>query len=36
MAIMQAYATGCYSMKEITQTFDIHDATVSRAVKKRD
>ena len=36
MAIVQAYATGCYTMKEIAQTFDIHYATVSRTVKKRD
>ena len=35
-AIVQAYATGCYSMKEIAQAFDIHYATVSRIVKKRD
>ena len=33
-AIVQAYATGCYSMKEIAQAFDIHYATVSRIVKK--
>ena len=32
--IVQAYATGCYSMKEIAQAFDIHYATVSRALKK--
>ena len=36
MAIVQAYAMGCYSRKEIAQTFDIHYATVSRIVKKRD
>ena len=33
-AIVQAYATGCYSMKEIAQAFDIHYATVSRIVNK--
>ena len=33
-AIAQAYATSCYSMKEIAQAFDIHYATVSRIVKK--
>ena len=33
-AIAQAFATGCYSMKEIAQGFDIHYATVSRIVKK--
>ena len=33
-AIEQAYATGCYSMKEIAQAFNIHYATVSRIVKK--
>ena len=33
-AIARAYATGCYSMKEIAQAFDIHYATVSRIVKK--
>ena len=33
-AIVQAYATGCYSMKEIAQAFDIQYATVSRIVKK--
>ena len=32
-AIVQAYATDCYSMKEIAQAFDIHYATVSRVVK---
>ena len=32
-AIVQAYATGCYSMKEIAQAFDVHSATVSRIVK---
>ena len=32
-AIEQAFATGCYSMKEIAQEFDIHYATVSRIVK---
>lgn len=33
-AIVQAYATGRYSMKEIAQAFDVHYATVSRIVKK--
>ena len=33
-AIVQAYATGCYSMKEIAQAFDIHYATVSRVLSK--
>lgn len=33
-ALAQAYATGCYSMKEIAQAFDMHYATVSRAVKR--
>ena len=33
-AIVQACATGCYSMKEIAQAFEIHYATVSRIVKK--
>ena len=33
-AIVQAYATGSYSMKEIAVAFDIHYATVSRALKK--
>ena len=33
-AIVQAHATGCYSMKEIAQAFTIHYATVSRIVKK--
>jgi putative transposase len=33
-AIVQAYATGCYSMKEIAEAFDVHYATVSRVLKK--
>ena len=33
-AIVQAYATGFDSMKEIAQAFDVHYATVSRIVKK--
>ena len=33
-ALVQAYATGCYSIKEIEEAFDIHYATVSRALKK--
>jgi REP element-mobilizing transposase RayT len=32
-AMAQAYATGCYSLKEIAQTFGLHYATVSRAVR---
>ena len=32
-AIAQAYATGCYSMKEIAQAFNIHYSTVSRILK---
>ena len=34
-AIVQAYATGRYSQKEIAQAFDIHYATVSRIVKTK-
>lgn len=33
-AVQQAYATGCYSMKQIALAFDVHYATVSRVVKK--
>ena len=33
-AIVQAYATGCYSMKEVAQTFNIHYATMRRIVKR--
>ena len=33
-AIVQAYATGCYSMKEIAKAFDIHYSTVSRVLKE--
>ena len=36
MAIVQACATGCYSMTEIAQAFEIHYATVSRIVKMED
>ena len=36
MAIVQAYATGCYCMKEIAETLDIQYATASRTVKKTD
>lgn len=36
MAIVQASATGCYSMDEIAQTSEIHNATVSRIVKMTD
>ena len=32
-AIVQAWATGCYTIKEIAQAFEIHYATVSRIVK---
>ena len=35
MAIVQAYATGCYSTREIAHTIEIHYATVSRTVEKR-
>ena len=35
-AISQAFATGCCSMKEIAQAFEIHYATVSRIIKKID
>ena len=34
-AIVEAYATGRYSQKEIAQAFDIHYATVSRIVKAK-
>ena len=34
-AIVQAYATGCYSMKEIALAFDVHYATVSRVINKK-
>ena len=33
-ATVQAYATRCYSRKEIAQAFDIQPAAVSRVVKK--
>jgi hypothetical protein len=32
-AMAQAYATGCYSLKEIGQAFGLHYATVSRLVR---
>ncbi|BDT69067.1 hypothetical protein os1_32550 [Comamonadaceae bacterium OS-1] len=32
-AMAQAYATGCYSLKEIATAFGVHYATVSRAVR---
>lgn len=32
-AIAQAYATGCYSLKEIGHAFGLHYATVSRVVR---
>ena len=32
-AIAQAYATGCYSLKEIGQAFGLHYATVSRVAR---
>jgi putative transposase len=32
-AMVQAYATGCYSMKDIAQAFCVHYCTVSRAVR---
>ena len=31
--IVQAFATGCYTMKEIAQAFEIHYATVGEIVK---
>jgi len=33
-AIVQAYATGRYSMRQVAQAFDVHYATVSRVLKK--
>ena len=35
-AIGQAYATGCYSLKEIGEAFGLHYATVSRLVKAQE
>jgi transposase len=32
---MNVHATGCYSMKEIAWAFDVHYATVSRSVNKK-
>jgi hypothetical protein len=32
-AVAQAHATGCYSLKQIAQAFDLHYATISRIVK---
>lgn len=32
-AMVQAYATGCYSLKDIGQAFGVHYCTVSRAVR---
>jgi REP element-mobilizing transposase RayT len=34
-AMVQAHATGCYSMKEIALAFNVHYATVSRAINKK-
>lgn len=34
-AMMQAYATGCYSMKEIASAFNAYYATVSRVINKK-
>ena len=31
--MMEAYATGDYTMKEIAAHFNVHYATVSRAIK---
>ncbi len=31
-----AYATGDYTMQEIAKCFDVHYATVSRAIKQRE
>jgi len=33
-AMVQAYSTGDYTMKEIAGYFDVHYSTVSRAIKK--
>jgi hypothetical protein len=33
-SMMEAYATGDYTMKEIAAHFNVHYATVSRAIKK--
>ena len=33
IAIVQAFATGCYGMTEIAQAFEIHYATVGEIVK---
>jgi transposase-like protein len=33
-AMVQAYSTGDYTMKEIAGHFDVHYSTVSRAIKK--
>ncbi len=33
-AMVQAYATGCYSFKDIGQAFGVHYCTVSRAVRE--
>ena len=35
-AIVKAWATGCYTMKEIAHAFEIHYARVSRIVKKNE
>jgi hypothetical protein len=32
-AIAQAYATGCYSLQDIAQAFDLRSATVTSIVK---
>ena len=33
--MVQAYATGCYNMKEIALAFDVKYATVSRVINKK-
>ena len=35
-AMVAAYATGDYTMQEIAQCFDVHYATVSRAIKRKE
>ena len=34
-ALVQAHATGCFSMKEIALAFNVHCAAVSRAINKK-
>jgi len=35
-AMVAAYTTGDYTMQEIAECFDVHYATVSRAIKHRE